>query len=111
MNQTITINTAYKLIGGINQLGVEAGTNAPRGGDSGHGGRTFVRITEEGGTDWRVVVTSENGDEETFDNPSAFSIVLGGDSELTTIIQALEFAVAALKGLADGIQKSREVTL
>lgn len=33
MKKKIEIQTAYQLIGGITQLGVEAGTNAPKGGD------------------------------------------------------------------------------
>ena len=112
MKKTISINTVTKLIGGINQLQVEAGTNGPQEGDSGHGCRTFIRISEEGGTDWNVAVDGEQGDDGIFESPSAIEITLGGDSELSTMIRALEFALAALKGTAEGgTPKSRETTL
>ena len=103
MKKTIAINTVSKLIGGTNQLHVEAGTNGPKRGDSGHGSRTFVRIAEAGGTDWQVkVVGDQSEDDGVFDSPSAVEITLGGDSELNTMIRALEFVLAALKGTAEG---------
>jgi hypothetical protein len=112
MSKTIKIQTVYKLIGGINQLGVEAGTNAPKGGDSGSGGRTYLRITEQGGTVWSVTVVDEHGDLHSFDSPSEIAITLGGDSELSTMIRALEFALVALKGTADGAEtQSRDTSL
>lgn len=97
MKKTIEIETFYKLIGGINQLGVTTGTNAPKGGDSGTGGRTFIQISEEGGTAWDISVVDKHGEEHTFSSPGAVSITLGGDSELGTTIRALEFALAVLK--------------
>lgn len=112
MKKTVSIDTFSKLIGGINQLHVEAGTNCPKGGDSGSGGRTFVRIAEAGGTVWNVTVADEDGSEHTFESPAEISITLGGDSELDTMIRALEFALAALKDTCQGAtQKSRDVTL
>lgn len=112
MNQSIEIQTAYQLIGGINQLGIEAGTNAPKGGDSGAGGRTYLRISEQGGTVWSVTVVDEDGSTHLFDSPTAVAITLGGDSELSTLIRALEFALAALKGTAEGAEvRLRETSL
>jgi hypothetical protein len=112
MSKTIKIQTAYKLIGGINQLGVEAGTNAPQGGDSGAGGRTYLRISEQGGTVWSVTVVDEDGNSHSFDSPTEIAITLGGDSERDTLIRALEFALAALKGTADGAEtRSRDTSL
>ena len=112
MTNIIAINTSTKLIGGINQLEVEAGTNGPKGGDSGHGSRTYVRIADGGGTDWNVTVDGEQRDDGVFESPSAIEITLGGDSELGTMIRALEFALAALKGAAEeSAQKSRDTSL
>jgi hypothetical protein len=102
MTKSITINTHRKIISGTNQLGVEAGTNGPQGGDSGHGCRTFIKISEEGGTDWRVVVVDENGEEILVDSPSSIAITLSGDSELSTMIRTLEFALTALRGTSEG---------
>lgn len=112
MNKPIEIQTAYQLIADINQLGVEAGTNAPKGGDSGAGGRTYLRISEQGGTVWRVTVVDEGGDSHSFDSPTEIAITLGGDSELNTMIRALEFALAALKGTTEGAKtRSRDTLL
>lgn len=112
MEQSIAITTFSKLIGGTNQLHVEAGTNCSKGGDSGSGGRTFLRLSEAGGTVWNVSVDPEHDDEQVFESPSAISITLGGDSELGTMIRALEFALAALKGTCEGVtQQSRVVLL
>jgi len=112
MKKSIEINTFYKLIGGLNQLGVEAGTNAPKGGDSGAGGRTFLKLSEKGGTAWDVTVIDEYGNEQTIESPSSISITLGGDSELSTVIRALDFALNALKGTCEEvIQKTRKTEL
>ena len=111
MNKTIKIQTAYQLIGGINQLGVEAGTNAPKGGDSGAGGRTYLRIAERGGTVWSVTVVDEDGESQLFDSPSEIAITLGGDSERDTLIRALEFALAALKGTTEGAETRSQDTV
>ena len=92
MKKTIEIETFYKLIGGTNQLGIEVGSNAPKGGDAGAGGRTFLEISDQGGTAWDISV-----DGEKFSDPASVSITLGGDSELGSIIRALEFALAVLK--------------
>ena len=112
MKNNIAINTSTKLVSGVNQLKVEAGTNGPKGGDSGHGSRTYVRIAEAGGTVWNVTVIDEDGDKQTFESPSEVSITLGGDSELSTMIRALEFALAALKGtVTESTQQSRDTSL
>ena len=105
MKKTIEIETFYKLIGGINQLGVEAGTNAPKGGDSGAGGRTFIEISEQGGTVWDIDVVDEYGEMHSFSSPQSVAITLGGDSELDTTIRALEFALSALKNKINSDEK------
>lgn len=70
-----------------NILEVEAGTTGYRGGDTGHGGRTYLRIKDLGCTDMEVYFSEEAG----------LEIELGGDCELETFIQALDFAVAKYK--------------
>ena len=112
MNKTISINTQSATIGGVSQLEVEAGSNGPKGGDSGSGSRTFVSIGDGGGTVWNVTVFDENGNPQTFESPTKIEITLGGDSELDTMIRALEFALNALKNQAQGgTNKSRNTTL
>jgi hypothetical protein len=79
-----------------NVLGVSAGTTGYCGGDSGHGCRTIIRISDLGGTDLRARViprrypAPDNAAEEV-------EIVLGGDAELQTIIEGLKFILRALE--------------
>ncbi|WP_157581339.1 hypothetical protein [Spongiibacter tropicus] len=71
-----------------NILEVEAGTNCPQGGDSGHGGRTLLRLTDQASTDIRVKV---DGKEIALSD--SVEIILGGDCEFETFVSSLEFAV------------------
>lgn len=75
-----------------NILEVEAGTNCPQGGDTGHGGRTLFRLIDQASTDIRVKVDGH-------DIPinDSLEIVLGGDCEHDTFVQALEFALNTYK--------------
>lgn len=70
-----------------NILEVEAGTNGFRGGDGGHGSRTYFRLKNLGGTcfDFKQL------DEDTIE------FILYGDAELDTFIKALKFAVKVLE--------------
>ena len=59
-----------------------------------------------------MTVVDETGNRETFESPTEIAITLGGDSELSTMIRAVELALVALKGTAEGGPlKSRETTL
>lgn len=69
-----------------NVLEVEVGTTGFKGGDTGHGGRTYFRLKDVGNTD--IMVSCNNGEVE---------IELGGDAELQTFIQSLEFTLNVLK--------------
>lgn len=77
-----------------NILEVAAGTTGFCGGDSGHGCRTFIRIRDLGGTDLRAYVKPSR---YAYDKAEEVEIVLGGDTELETIIEGLEFILQALK--------------
>lgn len=85
------------LIGGevmsANLLGFEAGTTGYRGGDSGHGGRTFFRIFDLGDTAMRATTDRDGG---------ALSVELGGDCELDTIVAALRSIALILEASASG---------
>lgn len=82
----VDIPIKEKEIVDCNILHVEAGTTGLKGGDTGHGGRTYFSITDEASTDMEVNV---------FDN--GFEVMLGGDTELETMIEALEFIVKIFK--------------
>lgn len=87
-----TIMLAYnKEITSANILEVEAGTTGYKGGDSGHGGRTYFKIKDLGGTDITVNKISDK-----YGN-GGFEVVLGGDTELQTMIEALKFITQVLE--------------
>lgn len=94
------ITTYSREIESCNILEVEAGTTGYRGGDTGHGGRTYFRIQNEACTDMEIhsysdrynyYVSDECGDE------CGVEVTLGGDCELETMIQALKFIVKVLE--------------
>lgn len=71
-----------------NIIEVETGTNCPKGGDNGHGGRTYLRIQDISATFIKITQLS---------NGNGVELELCGDSECSTLIKALEFAVTKLK--------------
>lgn len=88
------VKTYREEFGGISSLEVEVGTNGYHGGDAGHGSRTYLRIEN---TDCSCIEASVMQDDR------GFEIILGGDSEMDTFIDALDFAVGILKKQAYGI--------
>ena len=117
------IRTAITQITSANILTVEVGTTGYCGGDSGHGGRTYLRITDDSCTDMRCRVNGwrqhgtksvdigkgkkidvPSGDDETFETPDAHEveIILGGDCEMETFTTALRFAADVLEKKAGG---------
>lgn len=82
-----TVTTYKRAVVNANILEVEAGTTGLCGGDSGYGGRTYIRIEDMGGTDITALPVADGG----------FIVHLGGDAELVTMIEALEFVVEVLK--------------
>ena len=79
--------------GAFNTLGFTVGTNGYHGGDSGHCGRTYICIQDLGCTDMDANVSrsSEYGPK--------VEIILGGDSELDSIIEGLRWSADKLEEL------------
>lgn len=88
----VDIETWEREIIDANILSVEAGTNGYQGGDTGHGGRTYIRISDEGGTDISARVIKDR-----YGDTSGIEIALGGDAELSTIIEAFKFITKVLE--------------
>lgn len=85
------ISTYTREVVSCNILEVEAGTTGYRGGDTGHGGRTYFRIKDAACTDMEVKpIVSKWGCD-------GFEVTLGGDCELETMIRALKFIVKVLE--------------
>lgn len=93
----VTLKTYKKEIDSCNIIEVEVGTTGYMGGDTGHGGRTYLSIKDVSSTDLSCNV-KDNGKEYSFANTNRIDIMLGGDCELDTFISALEFAVEVLSG-------------
>ena len=85
------ITTYGREVVSANILDVEAGTTGYMGGDSGHGGRTYFRISDAACTDMDVHVLSGR-----YGDATGFEVVLGGDCELETMIRALRFIARVL---------------
>ena len=96
----IKIETRKESMESCNILSVEVGTTGYMGGDTGHGGRTYFRISDDASTDMRCVVKTHDGKAHEFDgvaDVAQIEIMFGGDTELSTFIDALGFAFEALK--------------
>ena len=87
------IETFERDVISCNILEAEAGTTGLRGGDTGHGGRTYLRIEDVGGSD----ITIKPIEAKPLRGNGGVEIILGGDCELETIIKALKFIIKALK--------------
>jgi len=100
-----------KEIESANILHVEVGTNGPQGGDAGHGSRSYLKLTDKGGTAWKISIRDEQGERRTYDQPLEVEIILGGDAELDTFLQALKSAVETLEQLGSAAISLKEVDL
>ena len=77
-----------KEIVNANIIRVAVGTNGFKGGDTGHGSRTVFEIEDLASTDMQVDVEKDG---------ALVRLRFGGDTELETFIEALEFALETLK--------------
>lgn len=88
----VSVNTIRGEIVSANILECSVGTTGRRGGDRGHGGRTFIRMDFRNSDALKV---------EAFD-PGVVEIALAGDCELKTLTGALEFMSLVLSNSQDG---------
>jgi hypothetical protein len=89
---THVVRTLVTEISDANILEVEAG-GIRGGGDAGHGGRTYLRIKDLASTAWDARLTRD-----AYGTLQEIEIVLGGDAELDTFVQALRFAARSIEG-------------
>ena len=78
-------------------IGVEVGTSSPNGGDWGHGGRTYLKLTDHGSTAWCLRADIEDTDIDGWLQPRNIEIVLGGDIEAEMFIDVLRYAADQLE--------------
>jgi len=94
------VTTWTREVSSCNCLKVEAGTNGAKGGDWGHGSRVYLRLEDLAGTGWLVKVDGKeirglDGD------GMEIELVLGGDSELDTIKDALRWMISVLEAQSE----------
>ena len=85
-----TVKTWEREIIDACMLKAAAGTTGYQGGDTGHGCRTYLRLSDIGGADMRCRLFDAHGER-------GVEIALGGDAELHTLLEALEFVIHVLK--------------
>lgn len=91
LNDGTEITTYSRDVVSANILEVEAGTTGYRGGDTGHGGRTYFKIKDAASTDMDINVLRDRY------GCTGFEVTLGGDCELETMIRALKFITKVLE--------------
>lgn len=91
LNDGTEITTYTRDVVSANILQAEAGTTGYKGGDSGHGCRTYFRIEDLGGTDIEVRPLIDRY------GCNGFEVTLGGDCELETVIRAFKFITKVLE--------------
>lgn len=91
LNDGTEITTYSRDVVSANILEVEAGTTSYRGGDTGHGGRTYFKIKDAASTDMDINVLYDRY------GCIGFEVTLGGDCELETMIRALKFITKVLE--------------
>jgi hypothetical protein len=88
----VKVPTCIREFSSANIIEVEVGTTGLCGGDTGHGGRTYLRIKDLSSTDMSCRLSGNScGD------TGQIEIMLGGDCELGTFDEALEFAAETLR--------------
>ena len=92
------IQTFSREIYNANVIYFEAGTTGYCGGDSGHGGKTYIKINDLGGTDITV-----NPIPEGKQGNGGVEIIFGGDAELDTLIMGLKFITKVLEDQANEV--------
>ena len=85
------ITTYTRDVISCNLLEVEAGTTGYMGGDTGHGGRSYFRIKDNGGTDMEVNTSVDRY------GCRSLEVFLGGVCELETMIRAVKFITKVLE--------------
>lgn len=91
-----------KCISNANFLDISVGTNCPKGGDAGFGGRTVLRLKNS----TSLLVRVDEGNQL---EVNEIELIVKGDTECLTMIEALEFAVLTLKNQCSGVQVTTEI--
>ncbi len=94
------MKTAKTTFSSANILDAEVGTTGLKGGDAGHGGETYLKLTDTANTAWHAVVLDESGESQVIDQPASIIIAVQGDTELQTLADSLEWAANKIRELS-----------
>ena len=94
------VTTWTRRVTCCNSLEVEAGTNGAQGGDWGHGNRVYLRLEDLAGTDWLCKVDGREIRGLAGDGMEV-ELILGGDSELYTVKEALRWMISVLEAQSE----------
>jgi hypothetical protein len=94
----VSVNTIRGTISSANILEFSVGTTGWRGGDYGHGGRTFIRMDFSGSSALKVKATKSD----------TVEIAVAGDCELDTLTGALDLMSLILSNSREGGTISEE---
>lgn len=111
-NSTVTVDgaeikTFKKELVSANVIEVEVGTTGHMGGDTGHGGRTYFRLSNVSDTDMRMKFR-DRGEEKTARDPGEVVLTFGGDCELDTFCEALRIGYEVLSQHSFGLEDTEE---
>jgi hypothetical protein len=87
------VKTYSKTFEGVCALTVTVGTNCPKGGDVGHGGRTVFRLSDESGTSNMYFGVNGIDGLQPFER---LTLLMAGDAEREMLIRAFQFALQVL---------------
>jgi hypothetical protein len=90
------IRKIHKEIDSVNILDVTVEHNGFQGGDSGHGGFVKITLKDLGSTDMRCKVNKKS-----FDDVEEIQLFFGGDSERSTLVEALKIIINELENNTD----------
>ena len=93
------VTTWKREVCSCNVLEVEAGTNGYQGGDGGHGCRVYLRVKDLAGTGFCNEVDGKYLD----DRQDEYVLALCGDTELSTIKEALRCMISVLEAQSEGV--------
>jgi hypothetical protein len=88
---------AFAEFTSANILGVNVYSTGYRGGDSGHGGKTEITLTNVASTDMQVEITDESGKKISVEYLESVKLVFSGDTELDTLVASLKFVLSTLE--------------
>ena len=96
----VTIPSFKKEIEAENTIEVEVATTGYKGGDSGHGGRTFFKVGDVSCTDIRPSSTYDS-----------VEIVLGGDAEMETFCETLRIGYEYLNQFVHPVREQDAIDI